>query len=456
MSNDIFRSLYPEFCPPDGAKEFGTQFEMTVPNRDFHFKEPTVNIGSFGSPRTGHHYDDIINDDPHNEENTQNIEQIDKVIGCWEAQEPLGRGSETCRYYVATRWHYGDLNNHIMNILAPTFKDLYDRNALPFDHNDRDFGDDKLKVYLLSAEDEEGHSIWPERLNDEALAIKKAKMGAKRYAQQYLNKVIAEEEQTFKPEWFQYFDTVIRPNSRGMMQEYYAFGQEKVDEIESGQPIMADRLIPITDVTNFMTVDPAFGKKRYSDPVGIVVCGHWIDPQTRLRWLFVLDYVQRKMEISETRKVIENLYEEWNVKCVYIETHGIQGQLTEQMVRDPRWPGDNKIKFDGIRRMSENIMGKARVGRLEPYHESGRVFYARRMKGGELQKQLLAFIGGAFLGTHDDLADAFSDQVDIPFTPVKIDFMDDEASKMYGSWPAEEFEDLLHEAIPAGLDWEQI
>ena len=79
--NDMFRWLYPEFCPPaKTAKDFGNQDEFTVPNcRRPNAKEPTVGTVSVGAVVASKHYDVIDNDDVVDKENVRTPEQIQTV-----------------------------------------------------------------------------------------------------------------------------------------------------------------------------------------------------------------------------------------------------------------------------------------------------------------------------------------------------------------------------------------
>lgn len=76
--NEMFRWLYPEFCPPDkSAKEFGNQEQFTVPNcRRPNAKEPTVGTVSVGAVVASTHYDVVGNDDVVDKENVRTPEQI--------------------------------------------------------------------------------------------------------------------------------------------------------------------------------------------------------------------------------------------------------------------------------------------------------------------------------------------------------------------------------------------
>lgn len=78
--NDMFRWLYPEFCPHGkNVKDFGNQERFTVPARTVHRKEPTVSTCSVGAIVAGGHFDVIANDDVVDKENVRTPEQIANV-----------------------------------------------------------------------------------------------------------------------------------------------------------------------------------------------------------------------------------------------------------------------------------------------------------------------------------------------------------------------------------------
>ncbi len=220
-------------------------------------------------------------------------------------------------------------------------------------------------------------------------------------------------------------------------------------------PIFVPRLIPFDEVINRITVDPAFGVKDYNEEVAIVVVGHWTDPETRLPWYLLLDYVARRMEISESQALIESKVEEWNARDVGIETHA-QTLYIREILREARWAGSGKVNFVPIKRMSEKIVGKARVRRLQPVYESGRIFHAKKMQGGKLETVLLAFVGGVFVGARADLADALGDHVDFaaavphaPYDPMSA------VMKNYGTWDDDpDYAYAVDTVDDTAIDWE--
>lgn len=419
--NKTFRTCYPEWCPPAGTERgWESQSQMTVCNRVLDRKEPSIMAGSFEAPRTGDHFGYLFNDDPHNEKNISTMEQIQKVKDGWEAQEPLGDGERTRRIYAATRWSFADLNDEMMQKMAPLFYQKFTDKTLLYNQPLANIEtEDELAVFLLSvwADETEKAVIWPEKRSYESLMKWKARVGSYFWSCQMENDPIPDEDRTFDPGNFCYYDIVTELDTAGTAQKYYVCGEEKIGkDPNDGKPIMRFRKIPFNEVVNYMTVDPAYGDEAHNDYNGIVVCGHWIEPNTRLRWIIVLDVVRQKLTTAQSKRKIEELYVKWDCKAVGIEANALQKTYVEGLQKDPRWGSELRIRVVPIKRGTGASKGM-RVTRLEPYYETHRIWHAARHQGGILEQELLAFVGAMSRGKSDDVADAMSDHVD--FSPAR-------------------------------------
>lgn len=424
--NKLFRLCYPEWCPPDNeVKNWGTQSKLITCNRTTDRKEPSVMAGSFSAPKTGDHFGVLINDDPHNETNIGTIDQILKVVDGWKNLDYLGDGDRTRRFYAATRWHFADVNNAIMKELAPRFYEKLKEKTLLYNQPLANIEpEDDCAVYLLSAwsDEQESDVIWPEKQSKKTILTWKKKHGAYKFGCQMLNDPIPPEDRTFDPADFRYYDIITELDDKGQPGKYYVCGEEKTGkDPDTGRPTYKYRKIPLNEVTNYMTVDPAYGNEAHNDYNGIVVCGHWIDPDTRFRWLIVLDVVRQKLTTAQSKRKIEELYIKRDCRAVGIEANAVQKVYVEQLQGDPRWGGDFNIRVVPIKRGTTQSKGM-RVTRLEPYYETHRIWHAKRMQGGVLEQELLAFVGAMSRGESDDVADAMSDHVDFEHTMKMPDF----------------------------------
>ncbi len=203
-----FRKLYGNYVSKDKWKED----EIIISKRQKNFKEPTISCGSVDVVKVGNHYDIIVMDDLHSEQNTQTKEQIDKVINHFKLSFSLLEpgGMIIC---IGTRWHYLDLYGHIKETLGDSFK-----------------------VYEEKAIRDDGSLFFPQRLTHKFLAEQKELQGSYHFSTQYQNCPIAIDDMEFKPAWKRYYDT-LPTNSR-----------------------------------RTMTLDPAIATKKRSDFFGVSIC----------------------------------------------------------------------------------------------------------------------------------------------------------------------------------------
>jgi len=321
------------------------------------------------------------------------------VKHCWETQRPLFDGDKTVRIQVATRWHFDDVNQHIIRVMAPQFLEMQRKGLhahLPDQRTDQ-YPDDKCKVFLLGTFDDDGGVIWPEKYSPEEIEQIRSEMTEYFFSCQYLNNPVPEEARDFKNTWFRYYTVRTGYTTGGVLRTVYNAG---------------GRDIPADELSFKITVDPAFEVKPKNDHTAIVVCGHWLEPVTGQRWLFVVEYIRDKLRPDVAIKKIDGLARKWNVREVGVESHAAQVLYTEMVRQTAQWIGEQDVEVIPIKRGGESHVGKARVRRLVPYYRDGRIYHAQHMAAGVLETELLAFTGGQSRGESDDLSDALSDQVD--------------------------------------------
>jgi len=116
--NDLFRAIYPEYCPSDDQTRFGMAMEFTVPNRTANRREPTISITTVDSVKAGSHYDIRDGDDIVNEENSKTKEQLQQTAIDWKHTRPLvNPGGYTT--YTATRYDWSDNGGQIIESNPP-------------------------------------------------------------------------------------------------------------------------------------------------------------------------------------------------------------------------------------------------------------------------------------------------------------------------------------------------
>lgn len=409
--NKRFRECFPEYCPSTRGK-WCTEEEFTVPNRTKNIATPTMMIGSGSSPRTGFHYDLIINDDLCNEDNTNTPDQTQKVIDNWAHQSPLMRvpTKQTKRIQIGTIWDFNDVNIHVMMKKAPNFYKEYkdDTYKHPEDPLADNYPGDTMKVFLLSCyTDDFGltndrQATWPEAYPLEELERVRIEdsVSDTYFNMQMRNKVITDATRSFDPAWFNYFRQEIV--------------YDKPGESNSIFIIRDDFQIPEEELVMRMTIDPAFRVKDYNDSTGFVIAGHWFNYETLERHILVFEAFAEKLSPNDLIRRIDDECAKWHILELGIETHGLQFLFTDQLVEKTRhsWIGRQQVNITRISRGSETVVGKARVLRLVPFYERGQIHHAEHLQAGDLEKQLLMFTGRTYRGKSPDIADAMSDQID--------------------------------------------
>lgn len=427
LQNALFRACFPEWCPdPSKKKEYFTKEMMVLPNKTSLAKEPNVVLGSLESVNVGGHFNKIINDDLHNDDNITNAEQLESVREFVRRQKPLIDRTHCKRITVATRWHANDVCMYLIDLGAPGFKNALkndgpyqpigqgylDHSVHPDDLNP--WPGDSLRVYFRDIEEGPTGLLWEEKMPQNLLDDFKRDMGSYHYSCQMRNRPVAPEDQVFHIEWFKYWKVESHPQADGSSRGVYKAGSY---------------VIPMSNVFNYLTVDPAYATGPRNDCTALVVCGHWWDPWNDEEVILVLDYIREKLQLHEQISIIDSMAQKWNVLQVGIEANAAQKVFSVHVADKTRaqWLGRHNIQIVHIKRGSENIVGKARVRRLQPFLESGRFYFADWMRDGLLQEELLGYAGGYSKAEYDDLSDATSDQLD--FNPRKTSKFDPMAGR---------------------------
>jgi len=112
-NNEVFRAVYPDYCPSDDVTRWGLMAEFTVPNRGANRREPTVSIATVDSIKAGSHYDIRDGDDIVNEENSKSKTQLQQTVVDWKHTRPLvNPGGYT--QYTGTRYDWSDNGGEII------------------------------------------------------------------------------------------------------------------------------------------------------------------------------------------------------------------------------------------------------------------------------------------------------------------------------------------------------
>lgn len=140
-----------------------------------------------GLKRRQYRPDAVIIDDLEKDESVESKRQRDK-LEAWLLKTLLSLGGKGCDYYyVGTILHHD-------SVLARVIHTEEERAAAGFDPI--------WDVRIFAAEDEEGNILWPERWSRERLDAKRAVIGSRAYAQEFLNNPSLWEGGLFRREWF--------------------------------------------------------------------------------------------------------------------------------------------------------------------------------------------------------------------------------------------------------------
>lgn len=280
-SNEGFREVFKTIhgvYPNEGRKKelLWSDSQVNLAARNKPRKEPTFSCAGIDVTKNGMHYDLIIFDDLHSENNVTNKEQIDKVKDHWRLSYSLldpGRPM----IVIGTRWHFDDLYQLIL-----------------------DEQRDEFNIIIRRAIKEDGTAFFPQRLPLKTLESIKQKQGTAHFSKQYMNEPIDDETATFK---------------------HKDMKRKKWDEAKD---------IPMNWC---LAIDPSY-MGEYSDYAAFVLVG-----MDGLRNLYVRHVTRRKMTYSDIINETFRLYTLFQPKRVVIETVGAQKSIMYEFVNEQKRRG---------------------------------------------------------------------------------------------------------------------
>jgi len=352
-------------------------------------KEPTVLAASVGTVITGLHFDIGILDDIVTFKNTTTpvlmektltwVRDLDSIID--PAKEvTIGTGKNAVTEWVGdeavvlgTRYAKGDYYGYLLHEVDAT----------------EEFGDDtdqymlfSRNIYVNGTDDSDGY-IWPERFNANVIAKIKARLRSpKKFASQYLNRILADE------------DTVLR-------KEHIQYIHSTAIEIQTNITLIRfkDLVTPVV-VRPVLVVDPAISQAKKADNTCLMVGG--LDHE---RNLYILDCKVGKFTPNQTVQHILDLTEKWKLHSVTIENVGFQASLNYSL-RDAMRAKNRTIV---IREWRPQHMGK-KVERitaaLEPIFTNHKIHMMTWLAQVPQLMEEIEFFGAS--GIKDDTLDAMS------------------------------------------------
>ena len=227
----------------------------------------------------------------------------------------------------------------------------------------------KWDLIYQKAINDDGSLFFPEKLSQEFLDNARRTMGSYLFANQYLNEIIPDDMQTFKKEWFRYFDRLPK------------------------------------DITTFVYIDPALSEADTSDFTGVVV----VHVDHEKKWY--VDYAKR-LRVTPTR-LVEYIFEvnaQFKPNVIGIEEVAYQKALLYFLDEEMR-RRNVILPVKGIK-PPNNKTKQTRILSLVPRFEWQRVSLAMGLH--DLELELLQFPRSA----HDDLVDSLASIEMIYYPPM--------------------------------------
>ena len=229
----------------------------------------------------------------------------------------------------------------------------------------------------------------PVFLSYKAAAKKRKTLGPDVWATQMMCSPKGARKDTFKEEWLKYYDVDIFTG----------------DKMYKGMNI-------------YMFVDPAGTKSRKRDYTAIWVIGLNSDEN-----YYVIDLIRDKLNLSGKKQKVFELHRTYHPKITFYEKVGMQSDIEaieEDMER-------YNYRFN-ISPVNATITKKLRIEALQPYFESGRIYFPRQIIHenweGVNEDMLHSFVKEEYrtfpIGVHDDAIDSLSMMVSKACNPSMI------------------------------------
>jgi len=338
-------------------------------------KEPTVLAASPGSNITGMHYDLVIMDDIINDDTVATELKIEKTLEWTRDLESVidpprlqylgqnqgarvqpngllsGLDKGTRRFWdvvgdevlvLGTRYCKGDYYDYLLENQHELKYVLFFRN-----------------IYANGADPSDGY-LWPEKFNDRTVELLKIRQKPKRFASQYLNQIIAEEEIIFR-----------RTNLRWIDPSWLELGRGVIN-VRLPAHVTGDVLDRTVTVAPILFCDPAISQKKTADNTVIMLGG--MDEE---RNLYMFDYRWGKM-LPNT--IVDNIFElanKYHLNSCWVEVVAFQKVLAFMIKQ-----AANKYRPICVREFTPKGEKKGRItSMLEPYFENRKVWLMKHMAG---------------------------------------------------------------------------
>jgi hypothetical protein len=358
--------------------------------RDDIMKEPTVWAVSVGTTITGDHADLLILDDIVTFKNVRTPQLIAKTREWAEDMESVldpqretttGTGKNALTEQIGdevlclgTRYAKGDYWGFLLGEKDGGEEDL--------EVEDRDRYQTFIRNIYVNGENDNDGYLWPERFNAEVLRKKKATLrNPRKWASQYLNRIISDEEQVFKKDLVQYIHFQSLDIKDGVVEIRFP-----------------NTVTPVV-VRPVLVVDPAISQASTADNTCLMVGG--LDHEQNL---YVFDAKVGRFTPSQTIDHVFTLADKWKLHGVTIENVGFQASLCYSLrdeMRKRRPLVIREYKPHGLGRKEDRI-----IAALEPIFANSKIYMTGWMAQVQQLMEEIEFFGAS--GIKDDCLDAMS------------------------------------------------
>jgi len=325
QQNDRYKDIFGDCVSPSKW----TDLEWLRKDSIHHgSKDVTLYSAGAGGAIISKRFDVILCDDILDEENTNNIDQQEKIeTWFWKTLKPcLVPGGVIV--ILGTRWSEGDLYEKLITPIAEGGKGW--RNI--------------VKAAINVDENGEEHALWPSMWPLESLHQEREDMGSDNFACSYLNDISGLREGViFRREWFQYFD----------------------------------ELDPNKHYTLTMGVDLASSERERADFTARAIVAEDEDHNH-----YVLSVYRTKIETGHREFVLDGARAFPNISQIVIENNQFQSTLVQDLL--------NTTNLPVVGRKAE-VDKRTRARSAAARYEAHKVYHHRSMKGGAFEVELLSF-----------------------------------------------------------------
>jgi len=377
--NPAMRYFFPEFCPPERKKEWGSRQYFDTPARRHFTQAPTISVGGIESTRAGMHYHVLKFTDIVDEKNTTTKELCQKVIYNYGMYRNLLVSPNYWIDIEGTRYNYSDLYGRIIDEWLKQEKKEFQCFVMGCYEMDNGgdpcrFSPEELDLpYLL---DSKGQKIsrFPEEFPADKLEQMRTDPVTGEYlfaCQQLNNPTAAEDDEVPFP--LKYLRWKTPDALKHVQMEQYV-----------------------------ITVDLAEEPSKRSDNTCITVCG-W----DRFGRCYVVDVHLGKFLPETTIGHIFSMYLKWKPVRVDIEETGFTRGLKPSIQRRSEMTGV-WIPFSFIKR-DPRMSKQERILSLQPWYKNGLITFSEDLPDyvkDHLKHELTRFPRYRY----DDLLDTLADQ----------------------------------------------